>query len=1682
MMHIVLERQNGRFQSNCNILSLAWLPYYDETRFRQALFEHHRHQLGQLRVSFANQQHQLDDATNRLNLSPANRRTNTTSQHNADTSQVGALRRETERQTHRARQQAGNNNNNNDMQSLDRRRFLTNELAELYHRYLSCATFDRATLSDAAAQPTLLDADLDSQPRIAVQRTQVHTPQSPEAIANKLDTKYGRMREFGWLALGNVGRAVGVTLTSTAKARAGAQNARPNNANSADLIQFNVDDDDNVVDGGNAAAQSCGGTTSAQSDATEFERMRPDKANVRQNYNLRAHEHEVILVKWNELYQKLATVDSKGNVLIWHKINDKFSIQTPFYNRTKTVADFSWSNDGKTALICYTDSFILVGSSSGQRHWHSMLNLDEYHITCATWTPNDEQLLLGVSNGNVVVIDLAHSELTEFEHRSVNIRAMCWSPASLRAFTSARTGSAPSTLVSQSETMPFVHPELAPSRQVSFEQQVSAAEDISSGPGGMRRNSSVVSHRRLSQNCSMFTRHLFNDCDASPSQNGRRRQQSRAARNFPPQVPARAGASTNQQRPVNTLAIDFADNTILLFKGGLDDAKPRTLHTQLESYVMQWSSDGCLLAVAGFNMHTSAPLAGYLRYRYINELRFYSNKGTLVHRKRLPHTRYPITALTWAHDDSRLFIAVGPRLICAKVFYGVASLGQLATACIHAHTKLPRKNDIIESRAHTTAFLERLRMWQSDKCPVNLHADLSLTVKPSPAKKKSTTQSHLDVGVGDAHNSLVYQCGLPPKLQAKVDELFAPTIRQPYDERWAPSDIVWRVPREGQRHYCTLVCYTSERELSANGYQYRAEQSAPGSQQTSSNAQSLDTTSSHSTEQYKIFVLYVEFLGSLIPILRARRVGVLKPEFVIFEPDDVELGRRRLGKVSDIVLDAFRLKERQPRPTMNDACDILHSGQSGDKQHLTVLPPSNGLANTLSESKQLVRIKSNVWGTKFKVLCDGNSMIRQRVQLATIGYRGSILHLEPRQIFLTMKDLSNYCCLCSLHHHKLGSKYERMHNKMLDWGMSDAAKSLFPDAASPVHRRQSPRQRQHRGETVLVPVGDSLRVAPKLEQHQRYVRASTSMSASATPVNRRAKQRARPKCPAIVSLSSQSRGAPQPLPYDQRDDQRNSLSKNNLADFAFDNQDDVLTLSLSQGDQVRVAMSSLRPMSNDDDDEATTSGCNARQTSKTSGLDELIDSSKTLKSIQAITKMIVDLSSGDEPRPQSPARDACAFVAPEAPVHRPRAPHASVSACSSPARARASRARSRTTRNPQQPAATVPLPPPPPSVPLRRRLSSSAKRLIDGSLRSLYSASGYSNAASDAEPDEREPLMSRRRTIQSHNINRKWLEAGARQQRHQQQAATQSQASTPIKRLADSIRKQSADWLEAAQAGDGFRSQLLQRLRGLADDRGDTTANRPQTHTPARESRRRDENVKKGQKRARSSLNDRSSAPHGATSLMSATSDESDDDSELDSSDFEDEDHRSDKKLGGAWSSVRDLHESRTESRRAAIEACRTHVKRTSHEILTKRRRYKRKSVCSNAFCCCAKEFKLCNRPPVWNDLSQVYQLDFGGRVTQESAKNLQIDHDGNLVSMMPTRLITTQHCMRCTNHEYYPSTGPAIWKIGQMHLYARLQVPLQRDAGNVDCSRFAHTAPQVIYIPRGYDIRAQIIKFQTIS
>ncbi len=86
------------------------------------------------------------------------------------------------------------------------------------------------------------------------------------------------------------------------------------------------------------------------------------------------------------------------------KYEGRWSIEL-INDRGNCVSDFAWSHDGRMAVICYQDGFVLVGSVNGQRFWSHLYDLPQATITSATWTPNDAYVLFGLSNGNLMVVD-----------------------------------------------------------------------------------------------------------------------------------------------------------------------------------------------------------------------------------------------------------------------------------------------------------------------------------------------------------------------------------------------------------------------------------------------------------------------------------------------------------------------------------------------------------------------------------------------------------------------------------------------------------------------------------------------------------------------------------------------------------------------------------------------------------------------------------------------------------------------------------------------------------------------------------------------------------------------------------------------------------------------------------------------------------------------------------------------------------------------------------------------------------------------------------------------------------------------------------------------------------------------------------------------------------------------------
>ncbi|XP_051169428.1 tubby-related protein 4 isoform X2 [Leptopilina boulardi] len=364
--------------------------------------------------------------------------------------------------------------------------------------------------------------------------------------------------------------------------------------------------------------------------------MKTPELPLRTNHNLRGHKSEVILVKWNEPFQKLASCDSSGVIFVWIKFDEKWSIEL-INDRNTPVTHFSWSHDGRMALICYRDGFVLVGSVNGQRYWSSMLN-DKAIITCGIWTPDDQQVYFGTTAGQLIVMDVHGAMVSEIQLEA-GVTSMAW-------------------------------------------------------------------------NAKKFSMAEVED------------------------------ESTDERSYV--LAVCLADGNIVMLKS-FDDVSPITIQTSLKAPLhAEWSNSRELLAIAGVkesDVFQSSPQV------YTNLLKFYSDTGMLVYSTTIPCTQCQVSALTWAHNDKRLFIATGARVHTAWVNRIVGSLQLLSRLAI----------------------------------------------------RKALTKE-----------SSVQQLPLPPRLKEIVAALFASTIRCCVPE---PKDLrrfVSRPPPGGGRLHCTILRHATE--------------------------------------------------------------------------------------------------------------------------------------------------------------------------------------------------------------------------------------------------------------------------------------------------------------------------------------------------------------------------------------------------------------------------------------------------------------------------------------------------------------------------------------------------------------------------------------------------------------------------------------------------------------------------------------------------------------------------------------------------------------------------------------------------------------------------------------------------------------------------------------------------------
>jgi hypothetical protein len=377
----------------------------------------------------------------------------------------------------------------------------------------------------------------------------------------------------GWLACGNSNAAIGCTYTSCLsdeqieylKQR---DKQQPCTSASANIEESQPDRQSSPNNPNTTLTSQSQSSAIAQLSTSSQTNMN------RTNFNLRGHKSDIKLVRWNEPYQKLASCDSKGVIHVWARYEGRWSVEL-INDRGNCVNDFAWSHDGRMAVICYQDGFVLVGSVNGQRYWSHLYDLANCTMTAASWTPNDQNILLGLSNGAIMVVDSHGVMLT----KHVINNECCIVSLSY---------SSPKFFIDESNN--------------SSAAANSSTTSNTSPTGGCNHSQNVFSA-------------LFRLGAVRPPGSC---QQSVTS------------ASAHVNNADYTLACSFRSSSLLYLLKSYEDLDPIIVDTMLDGLKFEWSGSGKLLAVGGYRRKLDAA-QNKTSNLYENFIKFYTTQGNLIY-------------------------------------------------------------------------------------------------------------------------------------------------------------------------------------------------------------------------------------------------------------------------------------------------------------------------------------------------------------------------------------------------------------------------------------------------------------------------------------------------------------------------------------------------------------------------------------------------------------------------------------------------------------------------------------------------------------------------------------------------------------------------------------------------------------------------------------------------------------------------------------------------------------------------------------------------------------------------------------------------------------------------------------------------------------------------------------------
>ena len=124
--------------------------------------------------------------------------------------------------------------------------------------------------------------------------------------------------------------------------------------------------------------------------------------NVIFNQTLQGHEDSVMVVRWNPVHLKAATVDVSGVLIVW-KLNEGTWIEDFSTGRQKSaVRDVKWSHDGEKLFMLHEEGEMAMISVAGRRLWSRDTSVKP---VSSVFSPDSKLILVVLEIGSIVLYD-----------------------------------------------------------------------------------------------------------------------------------------------------------------------------------------------------------------------------------------------------------------------------------------------------------------------------------------------------------------------------------------------------------------------------------------------------------------------------------------------------------------------------------------------------------------------------------------------------------------------------------------------------------------------------------------------------------------------------------------------------------------------------------------------------------------------------------------------------------------------------------------------------------------------------------------------------------------------------------------------------------------------------------------------------------------------------------------------------------------------------------------------------------------------------------------------------------------------------------------------------------------------------------------------------------------------------